>query len=562
LRFFHRRRRHDRGLIDLAGAGAPERGHHSMAHPVSGYDAVIVGGGHNGLVCACYLAAAGISVAVFERRGIVGGAAVTEEFHPGFRNSTASYTVSLLHPKIIRELRLVDHGLRIVERPIANFLPLPDNGYLKVGGGLAATQAEVARFSSRDAAALPGYYAMLEGVADVLRALLLETPPNVGGGIHDLFQTWKVGGRLKRLSLPARRDLLDLFTKSAGDVLDRWFESTPIKAAFGFDAVVGNFASPYTPGSAYVLLHHVFGEINGKRGQWGHAMGGMGAITQAMAAEAQVRGVALFTDAPVARVLISGGRARGIVLADGTEIVAQRVVANVNPKLLYQQLIDADALDADFRGRIDAYRCASATFRINVALDALPEFTCLPGDGEHLRSGIIIAPSLEYMERAYFDARQLGWSREPIVEMLVPSTVDASLAPPGKHVASLFCQHANPVLPDGRSWDDVKEQVADLMITTIDRHAPNFAASVIARRVLSPLDLEREFGLIGGDIFHGALSLDQLFSARPVLGNGHYRGPLKGLYMCGAGTHPGGGVTGIPGHNAAREILRDVRRKV
>ena len=533
-----------------------------MSHPVSDYDAVIVGGGHNGLVCACYLAAGGLSVAVFERRGIVGGAAVTEEFHPGYRNSTAAYTVSLLHPKIIRELRLADHGLRIVERPISNFLPLPDNGYLKVGGGLAATQAEVARFSSRDAAALPAYYAMLEGVADVLRALLLETPPNVGGGIHDLFQTWKVGGRLKRLSLSARRDLLDLFTKSAGDVLDRWFDSAPIKAAFGFDAVVGNFASPYTPGSAYVLLHHVFGEINGKRGQWGHAMGGMGAITQAMAVEARARGVALFTDAPVTRVLTSGGRARGIVLADGTEIAAHRVVANVNPKLLYQQLIDADALDADFRARIDAYRCASATFRINVALDALPDFACLPGAGEHLQSGIIIAPLLEYMERAYFDARQFGWSREPIVEMLVPSTVDASLAPPGRHVASLFCQHANPVLPDGMSWDEIKEQVADLMIATVDRHAPNFAASVIARRVLSPLDLEREFGLLGGDIFHGALSLDQLFSARPVLGNGHYRGPLKGLYMCGAGTHPGGGVTGIPGHNAAREILRDVRRKV
>jgi phytoene dehydrogenase-like protein len=533
-----------------------------MSHPASGYDAVIVGGGHNGLVCACYLAGAGLAVAVFERRGIMGGAAVTEEFHPGFRNSTASYTVSLLHPKVIGDLRLADHGLRIVERPFANFLPLPGNDYLKVGGGLAATQAEVARFSRKDAAALSAYYAMLDGVADVLRALLLETPPNVGGGIHELFQTWKVGGRLKRLSLPARRDLLDLFTKSAGDVLDRWFESEPIKAVFGFDAVVGNFASPYTPGSAYVLLHHVIGEINGKRGQWGHAVGGMGAITQAMAAEARVRGVALFTGAAVARVRTRDGRAWGIVLADGTEIAARRVVANVNPKLLYQQLIDPDALDADFRTRIDAYRCASATFRINVALDALPQFTCLPGDGAHLRSGIIVAPSLGYMERAYFDARQYGWSREPIVEMLIPSTVDDSLAPQGKHVASLFCQHANPALPDGRSWDEAKDQVADLMIATVDRHAPNFAGSVIARKVLSPLDLEREFGLIGGDIFHGALSLDQLFSARPVLGNGHYRGPLKGLYMCGAGTHPGGGVTGIPGHNAAREILRDVRRKL
>ena len=527
------------------------------------YDAVIIGGGHNGLVCACYLAGAGLSVAVFERRGIVGGAAVTEEFHPGFRNSTASYTVSLLHPKVIHELRLKEHGLKIVERPMANFLPLPGGAYLKVGGaavdGRGGTQAEVARFSQKDAAALPAYYEMLERVADVLRALLLETPPNVGGGVHDLFQAWKVGGRLKRLPMRERRDVLDLFTKSAGDVLDRWFESDPIKAALGFDAVVGNFASPYTPGSAYVLLHHVFGEVNGKRGLWGHALGGMGAITQAMAREAVGRGVEIFTDRAVARVQTRTGSAVGIVLADGTEIGAQRVVANVNPKLLYLRMIDAASLDADFRQRIVSYRCASATFRINVALDAVPDFRCLPGDGAHLRSGIIIAPSLAYMERAYFDARQHGWSREPIVEMLIPSLVDATLAPPGKHVASLFCQHANPALPNGVSWDAVREEVADLMIATVDRQAPNFAASVIGRRVLSPLDLEREFGLIGGDIFHGALSLDQLFSARPVLGHGHYRGPLKGLYMCGSGTHPGGGVTGVPGHNAAREILRDSR---
>jgi phytoene dehydrogenase-like protein len=532
-----------------------------MSAPSSRYDAVIIGGGHNGLVCACYLAAGGLSVAVFERHGIVGGAAVTEEFHPGFRNSTASYTVSLLHPKVIRELKLAEHGLAIVERPLANFLPLPGGDYLKVGGGLAATQAEVARHSPRDAAALPAYYAMLDRVAAVLRALLLETPPNVGGGAGEWLRAWKVGGRLKRLTLAERRDLLDLFTKSAGDVLDCRFESEPIKAAFAFDAVVGNFASPYTPGSAYVLLHHVFGEVNGKRGQWGHAVGGMGAITQAMAKEADARGVAIFTASPVARVTTREARVTGIVLADGTEIAARRVVANVDPKLLYLKLVDAAALDADFRRRIEAYRCGSATFRMNVALDALPAFSCLPADGPHLRSGIILAPSLAYMERAYFDARQSGWSREPIIELLIPSLVDSSLAPPGKHVASLFCQHANPKLPDGRSWDEARDAVADLMLDTVDRYAPGFRASVVARRTLSPLDLEREFGLSGGDIFHGALSLDQLFSARPVLGHGNYRGPIKGLYMCGSGTHPGGGVTGVPGHNAAREILRDARRR-
>jgi len=325
--------------------------------------------------------------------------------------------------------------------------------------------------------------------------------------------------------------------------------------------VVGNFASPYAPGCAYVLLHHVIGEVNGKRGTWGHALGGMGAVSEAMAQEARARGVAVFTDAPVVRVTTRGSAVTGIALADGTEFLAKRVVANVNPKLLYLRLVEPEALDADFRRRIEAYRCASGTFRMNVALDALPSFACLPGDGPHLRSGIIIAPSLAYMERAYFDARTTGWSREPIIEMLIPSLVDPSLAPPGKHVASLFCQHTNPQLPDGRSWDDAKDQVADLMLDTVTRFAPNFRANVIARKVLSPLDLERDFGLIGGDIFHGALTLDQLFSARPVLGHGNYRGPLKGLYMCGAGTHPGGGVSGVPGHNAAREILRDARRR-
>src|SRR6185369_3954074 len=309
------------------------------------------------------------------------------------------------------DLKLAEHGLRVVERPFSNFLPLLDGNFIRVGGGLEATQHEVARFSKRDAGQLPAYYQRLERVADVLRALLLETPPNVGGGWAELFQAWKSGGKLKRLPMAHRRDILDLFTKSAGDILDRWFESDPIKAALGFDAVVGNFASPYTPGSAYVLLHHVFGEVNGKRGQWGHALGGMGAITQAMAREALGRGVEIFTDEGVARVLTKDGNAVGIVLADGSEIAAPRVIANVNPKLLYLQLIDAAALDGDFRQRIENYRCVSATFRINVALDAVPDFACLPGDGEHLRSGIIIAPSLAYMERAYFDARQHGWSR-------------------------------------------------------------------------------------------------------------------------------------------------------
>jgi len=533
------------------------------------FDAVIIGGGHNGLVCAAYLAGAGLDVCVLERRGVLGGAAVTEEFHPGYRNSTASYTVSLLNPKVIRDLKLAAHGLTIVPRPLSNFLPLPDEsggGYLKIGGGLEATQAEVAKFSRRDAERLPAYFAMLDRVADVLRDLLLATPPNVGGGVRSVLDALKVAKRFRVLDLAGRRDVLDLFTKSAGDVLDGWFESAPIKAAFGFDAIVGNFASPYTPGSAYVLLHHVFGEVNGKRGQWGHAKGGMGAITQAMARECAARGVTLRTAAPVARVIVKGRRAAGVELENGGVVEARRVVANVNPKLLFERLVAPEHLDADFRARIAAYRCGSGTFRMNVALAELPEFTALPGKtpAAHHASGIILAPSLRYMERAYFDARTTGWSTEPIVEVLIPSVVDDSLAPPGRHVASLFCQHAHPDLPSvapGRTWDDARDEVADLMIATVNRAAPNFAASVLGRRVLTPLDLEREFGLVGGDIFHGALSLDQLFSARPVLGHANYRSPLAGLYLCGSGAHPGGGVTGIPGHNAAREILKDAKRQ-
>jgi len=535
-----------------------QRQHRLTATPR--YDVAIIGGGHNGLVCAAYVAAAGLKVIILERRPVVGGAAVTEEFYPGFRNSVASYTVSLLNPKIIRDLRLADHGLRVVARPYSNFLPLPDGGFLRTGATLAETQSQFARFSQADARRLPGYYAMLERGADVLRDLLLDTPPNVGGGWRDVLSALRTGNRLRKLSMAERRDVLDLFTKSAGELLDHWFEAEPIKAMFGFDSVVGTYASPYTPGSAYVLLHHVFGEVNGKRGQWGHAIGGMGAITQAMLAEALARGVTVRTDAAVDHVQIDGGRATGVVLADGEVITAGSVASNLNPKLLFTRLVDTAQLDADFLTRIDRYRCASGSFRINVALSELPRFECAPDSDPELgtRSGIIIGPSLRYMEQAYFDARQHGWSQQPIVEMLIPSTIDDSLAPPGQHVASLFCQQFSPEL-EGRSWDEAKDAAARDVFDVVERYAPNFKRSILGTMVLSPLDLEQKFGLIGGDIFHGALSLDQLFSARPVLGHGDYRRPIPGLYLCGSGTHPGGGVTGAPGHNAAAEIIRDVK---
>ena len=528
------------------------------------YDAAIIGGGHNGLVCAAYLAAAGLKVVVLERRGVVGGAAVTEEFHPGFRNSVASYTVSLLNPKIIRDLDLTSHGLRIVERRFSNFLPTSDGRYLIVGGG--RTRNEVAKFSTKDAARLDDYAVSLDRVAEILRGLVLKTPPNVVEGnwraaLPELLRAGRIGKQLAKLPMAARRDLLMLFTSSAGDFLNRWFESDPIKAVYGFDGIVGTYASPYAPGTAYVLLHHVFGEVNGKKGAWGHAIGGMGAITQAMAKVAAGRGVDISVNSAVRQVMVQNSRAVGIVTEAGEIIHAAAVISNVNPKLLYGQLMDASVLPAEFRARIGGWRGGSGSFRMNVALSELPRFTCLPDAGDHHTAGIIFGPTLSYMERAYFDARIQGWSKQPIIEMVIPSTLDDSLAPPGRHVASLFCQHVAPQLPNGDSWDAKRETVADLMIDTVNSYAPNFKASVLGRQILSPLDLERIFGLTDGDIFHGAMSLDQMFSARPMLGHGNYRGPLPGLYMCGSGTHPGGGVTGAPGHNAAREIIGDFRRR-
>ncbi len=524
-------------------------------------DVLIIGAGHNGLTCACYLARAGLRVTVLERRHVVGGAAVTEEFHPGFRNSLASYTVSLLNPAVIRDLRLAEHGLRILERPMLNFAPQPDGTYLCVGNTLAETRQSVARFSTTDAERLPAYAAMLERAASVLRELVDRTPPNVGGGLAELPKLLSLSRTWLAMDLPAQRDVYELMTKSAGELLDAWFESDALKGVYGFDSVVGNYASPYTPGSAYVLLHHAFGEVNGRRGVWGHAVGGMGAITQAMAAEATRLGVVIEREAEVRRVLVERGRAVGVALDDGRQLHARAVAASVNPRLLYLSLIDPADLDGDFRERIRRWRVGSASFRMNVALTELPRFACLPEPGAHLGAGILIAPSLGYLEQAYLDARNDGWSREPVIEMLIPSTLDDSLAPPGAHVASLFCQHFAPTLPGGRDWSEHEDAAADLILDTINRYAPNFRASVIGRSALSPQGLERVLGLTGGDIFHGALGLDQLFMARPVLGHADYRGPLEGLYMCGAGTHPGGGVSGSPGRNAARELLRDLGKR-
>ncbi|MCH9765245.1 MAG: NAD(P)/FAD-dependent oxidoreductase [Alphaproteobacteria bacterium] len=535
-----------------------------MTETIEPKDVVIIGGGHNGLVCAAYLARAGRSVTVVEKNASVGGAAVTETFHPGFRNSVASYTVSLLNPKIIRELELARHGLKIIERPAANFWPVDEGRALLLPYGLAARQAAIAEFSKADAERLPDFEATLERACDVIRDLLLETPPNTGDGLYTLLKSVGMARKVARLPLADKRLITDLFTKSATEFLDPWFESDVVKAAFAFDGIVGAFAAPSSPGTAYVLLHHCFGEVNGKTGVWGHARGGMGAISDAIAASALESGVEIRTSAPVEQVTVEAGRAVGVRLTSGEDIAARSVAANVAPKLLFRDLVPVGAVSEDLTRRFLSIRSGSGTFRMNVALSELPNFRSRPGTKAdvHHGSGIIIGASLGYLEKAYLDARQNGWSAKPIIEMVIPSTLDPSLAPEGKHVASLFVQHVAPKLPAPRSWQDQteKEEFADLVIDTITAHAANFRSSIIARQVLSPLDLEHRFGLVDGDIFHGQLSLDQLFSLRPVMGFANYRLPLAGLYLCGSGAHPGGGVTGVPGHNAAREILRDLRR--
>ncbi|MEZ5891899.1 MAG: NAD(P)/FAD-dependent oxidoreductase [Parvularculaceae bacterium] len=524
------------------------------------YDAIIIGGGHNGLVCGFYLAKAGRRVLILEKRDIVGGAAVTEEFHPGFRNSVASYSVSLLNPKIIRDMELERHRLKVVIRPASYFAPDQNGGHLFLTRDDKENLETIHKRSPKDAVAYAAYHERLDRLVDLFRATLLETPPNLGGGLRDLFGAGMLMKRAHELGIEGQRDLLDLFGKSAGEILDNWFELDCLKGILGFDAITGAYLSPYTPGSAYVLLHHVFGEVNGVKGAWGHAIGGMGAITQAMASAAKEAGAEIRVNAAVKEVILENDRAQGVVLADGTQIRARVVASNIHPQLLFGRLIPEDALDAEFAERMRNWRSGSGVFRMNVALSELPQFAARPAAGVelHHKASMMIAPSLDYLDTAYTDARRTGWAKKPVIEMHIPSAIDDSLAPEGKHVASLFCQHFAPELPNGKSWNDNRDEVADLVIDTINDYAPNFKSAVIGRMALTPLDLETKLSLVGGDIFHGQLGVDQLFSARPVLGYAGYRAPFKGLYMCGSSTHPGGGVTGLPGHNAAREILRDI----
>jgi phytoene dehydrogenase-like protein len=519
-------------------------------------DVIIIGAGHNGLTCAGYLAKAGLKVKMLEARPVVGGAAVTEEFHPGFRNSVYSYSVSLLHPKVIADLQLERHGLDILERP-AGTLSLLQNDHLLMTRDDAQANAEIARFSKRDATRIHEFEAESGEVAMALRALAIQAPPNIGGGWRDAITLLKAGNLFRKLSARHQAVLVELMTKSLGDYLDMWFEGEALKGVLGLEGVIGNFAEPYQAGTAYVLLHHAFGEIKGRAGAWGIARGGMGAISESMASFARSKGVEIETSCPVEKILTENGHACGVLTADGRELTANCIAANIHPQTLLQKLLDPSKMEEADQRRIEGYRSHSATFRMNVALSELPQFTSMAGRGDdHFMGAIEVSPSLKYIQDAYFDARQFGWAKRPVISMQVPSTQDKSLAPEGGHVASLFCQHFQRHLPDGKSWDEVKDEVADMIIGTIDNYAPNFKASVVGRQIKSPLDIERDLGMVGGDIFHGALHLDQFYSMRPIPGHAAHKMPVEGVYLCGSGAHPGGGVSGLPGHNAAVEILK------
>ncbi len=530
---------------------------------MSSYDAIVIGAGHNGLTCAGYLARAGLRVAVLERRHVVGGAALTQEFHPGFRNSVYSYLVSLLDGSVIEDLALARHGLELLHRPGGSLSLLPgDHMYLP--RDTAEAQRAIARFSQADAEAYPRFEAMLDDMGNLVRELAQDVPPNFGGGWADLWTLLTKANAFRRLSTERQLELAELMTMSIGDALDRWFESDPIKGLYGFEGVIGNFAGAYTPGTAYVLLHHVFGNVDGRIGAWAYARGGMGAISEAMARSCRALGVDILTEAPVAEVRHAGERVSGVVLEDGRSLEAPLIAANVHPRVLFGALIDPSAAPEPFRRRLATYRSESATFRMNLALSELPRFESVAHDERGLlamQNTIDICPSLDYIDRAHDDALSTGWARRPIVSMCIPTLLDDSLAPPGCHVMSLFCQHFRRHRPDGKSWDEERDRVADHIVDTVAAYAPNLKSAIVGRQVNSPLDIERDLNMLGGDIFHGKLSLNQIFALRPVGGYADHRMPLAGLYLCGSGAHPGGGVSGIPGRNAARIMLRDARRR-
>jgi phytoene dehydrogenase-like protein len=523
------------------------------------HDVIIIGGGHNGLTAAAYLARAGRSVLVLERRPVLGGACVTEEVFPGCKVSTAAYVNSLMRPQVIQELELKRYGFEMLPRSPSSFTPFPDGRSLLMGPDAKLTYEEVSKFSPRDAEALPKYEAMLLRVAEFIEPLLDETPPNpFSTRVGDLWRLAKIGWQFRKLGKHAAA-AVEVLAGAATPILDRWFESEQLKVTLATDAIIGAFASPSMPGTAYVLFHHVMGECDGVRGVWGYVRGGMGGISNALAASAKAHGAEIRTNASVAKLLIRAGTVAGVVLEDGTELHARSVASNADANVTFLKLADPKELPPEFVASIKAIDYSSASLKINVLLSELPNFTSRPGAGPHLRGTLHICPDFDTLERAYDDAKYGEPSRTPVLECTIPTVVDDTLAPPGRHLMSMFVQYAPYRLRSG-SWNEKRDQFADRCFEVLDQYAPNFRRSVIDRQVLAPPDIERIYGLTGGNIFQGCMHLDRLFFLRPALGWSNYRTPVRGLYLCGSAAHPGGGVIGAAGRNAAREMLRDLRR--
>jgi phytoene dehydrogenase-like protein len=527
------------------------------------YDAIIVGGGHNGLATAAYLGRAGLTTLVLERREVLGGAAVSEHPWPGYTVSTLSYVLSLMPPEVIRELELRRHGLTLYPLAADYYVPFPDGSHLLLTKDAVQAKAEIAKFSRKDADTWPAFSAYLAKIARLVRPLLLMTPPTVGAkSPTDLLALARFAWKLKGLDVQGTSDFVKVMTLSVAELLDEWFESPQVKAARCVSGAIGTYGGPYTPGTAYVLLHHYIGEVDGQMAEWAFVRGGTGSVSEAIAEDAREHGAEIRTGARVGRIIVEGGRATGVALADGTELRARAVVSNAHPKTTFCELVDASQLPAGFVRAIDRYKTRSGTVKINLALGELPRFSGLAAEDSMTaaRSFIQLCDSMEYLEHAFDDAKYGQPSREPYSDGVLPTMADDSLAPSGKHLMSCFTQYVPASWSQAPHRDEL-ETYADRVIDGYARFAPNLKAAVEHRQVLGPYDMEQEYGLVGGNIMHGDLTLDQLFSWRPVAGYADYRTPIKDLYLCGSGTHPGGGISGINGRNASREILKDLKRR-
>ncbi len=525
----------------------------------SKYDVIVIGGGHNGLVNAAYLARAGKKVLVLERRHVLGGAAVTEEVFPGFKFSVCSYVVSLLRPEIIRDLDLPRHGLEILPLD-GTFTPMPNGDYLWRVNDHGKTRREIARHSKLDAEAYEEFGKSMQAMCRFVKPILSMVPPDPATlNPRELMKLLFIGKRFQGMSSEDKYNQVQLMTMSAVDFLDQWFETDVLKATMSASGIIGTFLGVRSPGTAYVLLHHYMGEIDGAFRSWGFARGGTGAISNSIGDAAREAGAEIRTEAPIAKIIVKNNRAKGVVLQNGDEIYANVVSSSVDPRLTFIRFMEDGDLPSSFLDEVRRYKFRGSSGKVNLALDALPDFKCMPGPGAHLRGAMSISPSVEYMERAYDDAKYGNFSRRPYIDMVIPTLTDPSVAPPGKHVLSCFVQYAPYKLRPGLNWDSERDNFGNNVINTIAEYAPNIKDIILHKQVLTPLDIERDFGLSEGNIFQGELSLEQLFFLRPVPGWAQFRTPIKNLYLCGSATHPGGGIMGAPGRLAALEILKDIK---